>query len=290
MSFPTDSYHEPSEVQATARGTKYLTKPGFVVLSRPQLYFDMLMPFLNGLSGDDRSDPDEYINDRPDDHGMSPEEALAKIAGQICYLSVGPKRTPNAKAQQYLDHILESRHGSVLRHSSVTLLIWGVSRSLTHELVRHSAGVGVSQVSQRYVGPDRLRFVERPEFRADDNLHTLFERRIDRVQREYEEMIGTLRGMWGADEGLPRGTAGKKAVQQCARAVLTNEVEAPLVFTANVEAWRYILEQRGNIGAETEIRGLSQLILKCFKEIMPMLFADYYYDEEGSIQTPWKKV
>jgi thymidylate synthase (FAD) len=68
----------------------------------------------------------------------------------------------------YLRHIKESGHGSVLEHVNYSLLIWGVSRALTHELVRHRAGFGFSQVSQRYVAGKHLRFVETPATQFDE--------------------------------------------------------------------------------------------------------------------------
>src|SRR4051794_17860533 len=101
-------------------------------------------------------------------------EALAEFAGRLCYLSFGedaglegghktiPGRTTN---QAYLANILRTRHGSVLEHAVWSFLLEGVSRSLTHELVRHRAGMGYSQLSQRYVDESDIGFVLPPEIR-----------------------------------------------------------------------------------------------------------------------------
>src|SRR5207253_985742 len=138
-------------------------------------------------------------------------------------------------------------------------LFYGISRSVTHELVRHRAGFGFSMLSQRYVSGRVLRFVERPEYVNDAELHGLFEKRIDRAAAEYEEMAEALlrRQKEGADIlSAEYKTDLRKKVQQTARSVLPNETEAPIVVTANARAWRHVIEMRANAHAETEIRAL----------------------------------
>src|SRR5918995_1709135 len=123
----------------------------------------------------------------------------------------------------------------------------GISRSVTHELVRHRAGVGVSQTSQRYVAGSVLRFVERPEYQEDEELHRLFEERADRAATEYEAMAERLleRQEGGASMlSADFRTDARKKVQQTARSLLPNETEAPMVFTGNVRALRHIIEMR----------------------------------------------
>src|SRR5438105_13297107 len=90
------------------------------------------------------------------DHGVSWQtdtevaaEHLVEAAGRVCYMSFAKPR-PGGN-QTYIGHILEVGHGSVLEHAVWNLLFTGVSRSLTHELIRHRAGFGYSQLSQRYV-------------------------------------------------------------------------------------------------------------------------------------------
>src|SRR5438034_11227619 len=77
--------------------------------------------------------------------------------------------------QAYIGHILEVGHGSVLEHAVWNLIITGVSRSFTHELIRHRAGFGYSQLSQRYVDESEASYVE-PDCIADDpECHAIFE-------------------------------------------------------------------------------------------------------------------
>jgi thymidylate synthase (FAD) len=95
-------------------------------------------------------------------------DLLPELAGRICYDSYKNPRPGGNVA--YLCHLKEVGHGSVLEHSHFTLLLTGVSRSLTHELVRHRAGMGYSQESQRYVDATNTGFVVPPELADEVHL------------------------------------------------------------------------------------------------------------------------
>jgi flavin-dependent thymidylate synthase len=125
----------PSPAFATAAGTPYLRTPGVALLARPQVAVDNLADFLGGFAPDLR-----FMQYLDDPTLLSPASQLCKTAGQLCYASFAPKRTLNADADRYFYNIKESGHGSVLEHASFTFLFYGVSRSLTHELIRHRAG------------------------------------------------------------------------------------------------------------------------------------------------------
>lgn len=167
---------------------------------------------------------------------------------------------------------------SVLEHASFNFMLYGISRSVTHELVRHRAGVAISQISQRYVAGSVLRFVERPEYQQDKELHRLFEERVDRAAAEYEAMAERLleRQEGGASMlTADYKTDARKKVQQAARSLLPNETEAPMVFTGNVRALRHIIEMRADAHAESEIRNLALRIFLCLRTVDPILFGDY---------------
>src|SRR5207244_5056183 len=91
----------------------------------------------------------------------SPGERLAEFAGRICYMS--QHNPANRSTAEYLENIKKQGHGSVLEHAVYVLLIEGISRSCSHELVRHRAGFGYSQLSQRYVDESHAAFVVRSE-------------------------------------------------------------------------------------------------------------------------------
>ena len=156
--------------------------------------------------------------------------------------------------------------------ANFNFLLYGISRSVTHELVRHSAGVAISQISQRYVSGAVLRFVERPEYQEDEELHRLFEERADRAAAEYEAMAERLleRQEGGASMlTADYKTDARKKVQQTARSLLPNETEAPMVFTGNVRALRHIIEMRADAHAESEIRNLALRLFLCLRTVGP---------------------
>jgi thymidylate synthase (FAD) len=267
--FPT--IHSP--VHHTEAGTPYLKRPGVVMLAKPQTNVAGLRGFLEGF------DPDLRFPEYLDDPTVLPDSSqLCKTAGQACYASFGPRRTMNENAPAYIERLTSAGHGSVLEHASFNFLLYGISRSVTHELVRHRAGVGISQISQRYVSGAVLRFVERPEYQEDEQLHRTFEERADRAAAEYEEMAELLleRQEGGASMlTADYKTDARKKVQQTARSLLPNETEAPMVFTGNVRALRHIIEMRADAHAESEIRNLALRLFLCLRTVDPILFGDY---------------
>ena len=262
-----------SETYLTQGGTPYLKKPGVVMLARPRTNVAGLEGFLEGF--DPALGFPDYLNDPTD---LPDSSQLCKTAGQLCYASFGPRRTTNENAATYFERLTSAGHGSVLEHANFSFLLYGISRSVTHELVRHRAGAGFSQISQRYVSGAVLRFVERPEYQEDPELHRLFEDRADRATAEYEMMAEELldrqeggAAMLSADYK----TDARKKVQQTARSLLPNETEAPMVFTGNVRALRHIIEMRADAHAESEIRALALRLFLCLHRTDPILFGDY---------------
>ena len=261
------------EVMETSTGIRYLQEPGMAVVSIPDVDIRGLQGFLGGFSAELQFA--DYLNDPTP---LQPAETLCKTAGQLCYMSFGPGRSVNEVADSYFKNVKESGHGSVLEHANISMLWWGISRSLTHELVRHRAGFGFSQVSQRYVGGKSLRFVERPEYRDDPFLHSLFEKRIERTQMEYEAMSDYLmERQKNGNEILSaeRKTDLRKKVRQAARSLLPNETEAPIMVTANLRAWRHFIGVRGSEHAEVEIRRAAFEAYRCLAKVAPLIFADY---------------
>lgn len=262
-----------AKVYFTKEGTAYLKSPGLALISKPDVDISGIADFLGGFPKDY-----EFTKYLKDPVKLTPSEKLTKVAGQTCYMSFGPKRTWNKEAQKYFDNIILSGHGSVMEHANFSFLIWGVSRSFTHELVRHRAGCAYSQVSQRYVSGRVLRFVERAEYQGDEHLHELFEERVDRAHKEYSEMADYLYAKQEKGYKILSGeqkTDLRKKVQQVSRSLLPNETEAPIVVTANVRAWRHMINMRASNHAEVEIRNVFFNIYKILKDVSPMLFKDF---------------
>jgi len=261
-----------SPVYHTEVGTAYLRAPGVVMLAKPQTNVANLKDFLEGF------DPSLGFPAYLDDPTMLPGSSqLCKTAGQVCYASFGPRRTTNENAAAYFERLTSAGHGSVLEHASFSFLLYGISRSVTHELVRHRH-LNFSQVSQRYVSGSVLRFVERPEYQSDPELHEIFEQRADRAAAEYEAMAQRLLERQERGEALLDAeykTDARKKVQQTARSLLPNETEAPMVCTGNVRALRHVIEMRADEHAESEIRNLAVRLFLCLVTADPILFGDY---------------
>lgn len=275
----------------TPRGVPYLTAPGCALIAAPRTDVTAIKDFLDGFDPDLRFA--EYLDDPVP---LDDETQLVKLAGQLCYMSFGPKRSWNEDADKYLANIKSSGHGSVLEHATWAMLFYGIDRAVTHEMVRHRVGVGFSQVSQRYVSGKTLRFVERPEWQDDPVLHERFLTRIEYLSEEYEflaERLIELQNAGGLYQGENR-TDRRKRVQQAARSCLPNETEAPILMSGNVRSWRHFLEMRCSPHADRTIRDMAGLAYRVFAQQAPILLSDY--EEEGvgdgsmAVSTSFRKV
>ena len=197
-------------------------------------------------------------------------ERLAEFAGRLCYMS---QRNPASRAtREYLENIKKQGHGSVLEHATYSLLLEGVSRSLTHELVRHRAGFAYSQLSQRYVDESEASFVVPPAVAGDEELESAWRAQVESAQSTYVALVGQLmeRYSW-----VPDKVHRRKMAREAARAVLPNATETKIVVTANARAWRTMLELRSSEGAELEIRRLAVAVLRLLQEEAPGFFSDF---------------
>jgi len=206
-------------------------------------------------------------------------EKLAEFAGRLCYMSqANPAKRTTA---EYLDNIKKQGHGSVLEHSVYVLLIEGISRSCSHELVRHRAGFGYSQLSQRYVDESHAAFVVPPAMLGDEKLEAAWLAQVTAAQEAYVRAVEDLmrRYEWVADKVHRR-----KMAREAARSLLPNATETKIVVSANVRAWRTMLELRCGEGAEQEIRRMAVAVLRTLAAEAPRLFADFeiYGAEDGA--------
>ena len=197
-------------------------------------------------------------------------ERLAEYAGRLCYMS---QRNPaNRTTPEYLENIKKQGHGSVLEHAAYVLLIEGISRSCSHELVRHRAGFGYSQLSQRYVDESHAAFVVPPAIIGDAALEAEWERQMADAQAAYVRAVEALleRYTWVTDKVHRR-----KLASEAARSVLPNATEVKIVVSANTRAWRTMLELRSGEGAELEIRRMAIACLRVLAREAPALFSDF---------------
>lgn len=209
-----------------------------------------------------------------------PAESVAEFAGRLCYLSFGADaglegghkliagRTSN---KDYLDNILNVRHGSVLEHGVWTFLFEGISRALTHELVRHRH-FSFSQLSQRYVDESEVGFVLPPEISEGSPAFGVWQRACAQALEEYRALLHEIEQQV-QDE--PKATLRRKRARQAARSVLPNATETKIVVTGNARTWRHFIELRASESAEAEIRVLAVQVLRVLQHEAPHIFGDY---------------
>ncbi|HLU54661.1 MAG TPA: FAD-dependent thymidylate synthase [Pseudonocardia sp.] len=198
-------------------------------------------------------------------------EALAEFAGRACYQSWSKPNPATATNAGYLRHILEVGHLSVLEHGSVSFYITGISRSLTHELIRHRH-FSYSQLSQRYVPERDAAMVEPDVIAADPELHELFARATAASVEAYEAL---LEGLQKKFADVPDATLRRKQARQAARAVLPNATETRIVVTGNYRAWRHFIAVRATEHADVEIRALAIECLRQLQRVAPNVFGDF---------------
>jgi thymidylate synthase (FAD) len=229
----------------------YYTEPKLTLIARPQFLEPAHLPVT-------------WLGDGTDG------ERLAEFAGRLCYMS---QRNPaKRETREYLENIKRQGHGSVLEHAVYSILVEGVSRSLTHELVRHRAGTAMSQLSQRYVDESEANFVVPPAIIGDEALTAAWRAQVEAAQAAYVALVDQLmdRYRW-VDDKVHR----RKMAREAARGVLPNSTETKIVFTANARSWRTLLELRAGEGAELEIRRLAVAIIRLLQAEAPAFFNDF---------------
>lgn len=197
--------------------------------------------------------------------------ALVEFAGRACYQSWSKPNPRTATNAAYLRHIIDVGHFSVLEHASVSFYISGVSRSCTHELIRHRH-FSYSQLSQRYVPEDDSQVVVPPGIEDDPELLEVFLDAADASRAAYIELLARLEAKLD-DSGT--ATLRRKQARQAARAVLPNATETRIVVTGNYRAWRHFIAMRASEHADVEIRRLAIECLRQLIDVAPQVFSDF---------------
>jgi thymidylate synthase (FAD) len=248
---------------------KYITEPRVYLVGRQQVDNEMLRAFLDDEGMHFETDTDV------------PAEIIAEAAGRTCYMSFGKGRKTNA---DYLERIISSHHGSVLEHAVWNFLVTGISRSLTHELIRHRAGFGYSQLSQRYVDESDACFVVPPMYREHPDLYDKWRKAVDEVHLAYMDLAEATEPYVAQQYPELTRTDRRKIVRQSARSVLPNACETKIFISANGRALRHFFEMRGSPHADTEIRELAVAMCRLMKEEAPNIFADLQIVLEDGVE------
>jgi thymidylate synthase (FAD) len=224
-------------------------------------------------------------------------EAITAHAGKGCYDSYG---LDGRSVYEHVMSLIKSYHGSVLEHANFTLFITGVSRGLSHELVRHRAGFAYSQRSTRYTAEEDAAIVLDSTYarlyRPDKDLagqEFFVQRFLESCARsinDYTEQVALLMARAPADmEKRDK----RKWARGKARQLLPHALETRLTMTGNIRAWRHFFEQRSSRWAEEEIRRLAVHVWSVLAPRMGCTVGDYSFTTINNIDelsSPYRKV
>jgi len=211
--------------------------------------------------------------------GNTDADELAEFGGRACYQAWERKNPKTATNEGYLANIIDQGHESVLAHASFSFYIEGVSRSLTHELIRHRF-LAFSELSQRYVAMEDSYTVIPPLFRGDELAREYIQRAEDEAKNVYDLLVDLAEKRL-EDQGVT-GFAKRKQARQAARAVLPGGTETKILVSGNVRAWRDFIKQRWSVHADDEIRELAGEILSILQNYAPNSVQDFPVDPFGT--------
>lgn len=191
-------------------------------------------------------------------HTPDPERAIA-TAARLCYAPVGAaelmETMPEERVRSVLSTIMGSGHFSTLEHASYTFAVDGVSRALTHQLVRHRIA-SFNQQSQRYVRfADGVATVKPESVAASEEASSVFDQAIAAAVEAYGKLL---------DAGVPA---------EDARYLLPNAAETKIVITMNVRELLHFFSLRCCNRAQWEIRQLAEEMLRLVYPVAPHIFA-----------------
>ena len=192
-------------------------------------------------------------------HTPDPERAIA-TAARLCYAPVGAaelmETMPEERVRSVLSTIMGSGHFSTLEHASYTFAVDGVSRALTHQLVRHRIA-SFNQQSQRYVRfADGVATVKPESVAASEEASAVFDQAIAAAVEAYGKLL---------DAGVPA---------EDARYLLPNAAETKIVITMNVRELLHFFSLRCCNRAQWEIRDMAHRMLKLARPTAPFVFMD----------------
>lgn len=189
----------------------------------------------------------------------NPERAVA-AAARLCYAPVGAaelmETMPPERVKSVLSTIMKSGHFSTLEHVSYTFAVDGVSRALTHQLVRHRLA-SFNQQSQRYVKfSDGVETVKPHTVEENEEASRVFDEAIEAVIEGYQKLL---------DMGIPA---------EDARYLLPNAAETKIVITMNIRELLHFFSLRCCNRAQWEIREMAHKMLELVRPTAPYIFMD----------------
>lgn len=179
------------------------------------------------------------------------------MAARLCYSPSGAaelcEKMTDEKVESFVQKLVAMGHDSPIEHVSFTFAIEGVSRVLTHQLVRHRIA-SYSQQSQRYVAAHDFEYIVPPTIAEKPEAKAKFDALMAKIRETYDEFV---------DMGVPK---------EDARYVLANATETKIVVTMNARALLHFFNLRCCNRAQWEIREMAYKMLAEVKKVAPLLF------------------
>jgi len=193
-------------------------------------------------------------------------EEVIEVAGRLCYFSFGDVQSEKSNAD-FIRHLIKMGHNSVLEHVNWTFLITGISRTLTHQLVRHRVGVSFSQLSQQFHDETDATFIEPDQLRHFPELLSFWEKAVSSSKQAYTKLKNALESSGTIKD--------QNVIRSIARSLLPNATATKLVMTANARELRHLIKLRGSRSCDEEMRRFIAGLLQKLKNESSVLFSDF---------------
>jgi thymidylate synthase (FAD) len=216
-------------------------------------------------------------------NSQSDGELLTEVAGRICYKSFGVGLNPNVtkirqNSKDYIQNTLSKGDGSIFEHATCTFAFINVSRVFTHELVRHRAGVAISQESLRYVRPTDIGMWLPPDLITKK---TQFKAIVERLEAGYKDLES------GYDWDKMNFDA-KKRVTSSLRRLIPDGMATSIIWTANHRTIRHVITMRTAESAEVEIRYVFDKVARLMQKRFPLIYGDFQYTKLPDKTRTWR--
>ena len=189
--------------------------------------------------------------------GFTPNpEKTAAMAAKLTHSKIKPEdldKKSEKELQSILKEVMKLGHTSVVEHSCFSFAISDVSRSLTHQLVRHRIA-SYAQQSQRYVNLNEPNYVMPPKIAKNEQMKKAYNKTMQEIWVHYNKLLKM---------GIPA---------EDARYILPNATCTNIIVTMNARSLLNFFELRCCLHAQWEIRQLANKMLTEVKKVAPIIF------------------
>lgn len=254
-------------------------EPEVYLIAETHIDHEQLQAMLDALGGKIAKD---WLS-KVEPASKSDGELLTEVAGRACYKSFGIGLNPNLtkirqSSEEYIQNTLAKGDGSIFEHATCTFAFLNVSRVFTHELVRHRAGVAISQESMRYVRPRELTMWLPPEL---SGKREKIKEIIEDIEHDYH----------AAEEEYDWSSldfAVKKRLTSALRRILPQGISNTIIWTANHRTIRHVITMRTDESAEVEIRIVFDKVAQIMKKSYPLIYQDFERTQLKDRTFSWK--